>query len=62
MGVNYYYRHHYPRCVASQYLNSTQIRKVESKNLTINKCGNECSGSIFALMKVSLTLTNFVKE
>ena len=57
VGVNYYYRHYYPRCVASKFLNSTHMKQVESKNLTINQCGNECSGNIFAFMKVSLRST-----
>ena len=56
VGVNYYYRHYYPKCVRASYLNEDQMRRADkNKTLDINQCGAECAGNTYALLKVSLS-------
>ena len=54
VGINYYYRQFYPKCLSDRDLNLGQMSTVinNNKTLDIYECAAACSGHVYALMKV----------
>ena len=56
-GVNYWYRHFYPKCLDHTDLKRDEMVRVEkNKTLDIFECGAHCTFSLYFLMKVRLYL------